>query len=397
MGPLVPDIISANLNFIAALLIGVLFGMILEQAGFSSTKKLVGLFYGYDFTVLRVFFTAGVTAMIGVIALEHFGLLDMSLVYINPTFLWSAMAGGLIMGLGFVIGGFCPGTSVCAAAIGKLDAMVFIIGAFIGVLFFAEAYPLFESLYKAGDWGSPQIFQTLGISQGLFAFLLAAVALSAFWLVSIIENKVNGVQEAPVRFTPYYFSLASAGVLMAVSAFIFTARKPSLVNALEVPGAVQSHQVETMTPDELAYRLLNDPDQKLRIMDFRPGTEHEKLNLPKSTSVTLDNLFEKDTAKTLRLRGKITVFVAEDELTERKMAIIAGELGYKRIKILQGGLKQFREQILDFKPSRTATAFEKENTYRFREKARKEIPVLIRNNKASGPVIQKAKRVLGGC
>ena len=265
------------------------------------------------------------------------------------------------------------------------------------MFFFGEAYPLFEHLYKAGDMGSPQIFQTLGISQSLFAFLLAAVALSAFWFVSIIENKVNGVQAAPVRFTPYYFSLASAGLLMAVSAFIFTARKPSLVNALEVPGAVESHRVEMMTPDELAYRLLNDPDRKLRIMDFRPAEEHAKLNLPGSISVTLDNLFEKETAKTLRLRGKITVFAAEDELTERKLAIIASELGYKRIKILQGGLKGFREQILDFKPSKTATDFEKENTYRFREKARKEIPVLIRNNKASGPVIQKAKRVLGGC
>ncbi|MGQ9643197.1 MAG: YeeE/YedE thiosulfate transporter family protein, partial [Ignavibacterium sp.] len=103
MGPLVPDIISNNLNFIVALVIGILFGAILEQAGFSTSKKLVGLFYGYDFTVLRVFFTAGLVAMIGVMALDHFGLLDMSLVYINPTFLWSAIIGGLIMGLGFVV------------------------------------------------------------------------------------------------------------------------------------------------------------------------------------------------------------------------------------------------------------------------------------------------------
>ena len=167
MGPLVPDIISNNLNLVAALLIGGLFGMILEQAGFSSTRKLVGLFYGYDFTVLRVFFTAGVTAMLGVITLDHFGLLDMSLVYINPTFLWSAIVGGLIMGLGFVLGGFCPGTAFCAAAIGKLDAMVFIGGAVLGWFFFAEAYPLFEGLYKAANWGSPQIFETLHISQGL--------------------------------------------------------------------------------------------------------------------------------------------------------------------------------------------------------------------------------------
>ena len=56
MGPLVPDIIGNELNLVVALLIGIAFGFILEQAGFSTSKKLVGLFYGYDFTVLRVFF-----------------------------------------------------------------------------------------------------------------------------------------------------------------------------------------------------------------------------------------------------------------------------------------------------------------------------------------------------
>lgn len=108
MGPLVPDFIGNELNFVVAILIGIAFGFILEQAGFSTSKKLVGLFYGYDFTVLRVFFTAGVTAMIGVVALGHFGLLDLSLIYVNPLFVWSAIVGGLIMGLGFVIGGSVP-------------------------------------------------------------------------------------------------------------------------------------------------------------------------------------------------------------------------------------------------------------------------------------------------
>lgn len=161
MGPLVPDLISNNLNFIVALIIGILFGIILEQAGFSTSKKLVGLFYGYDFTVLRVFFTAGIVAMIGVMGLEHFGLVDINLVYVNPTFLWSAIIGGLIMGLGFVVGGFCPGTSVCAAAIGKIDAMIFIVGAFLGVLVFAEGYPLFEGLYKTSNLGSPRFLKHL--------------------------------------------------------------------------------------------------------------------------------------------------------------------------------------------------------------------------------------------
>ncbi|MCK5206688.1 MAG: sulfurtransferase, partial [Cyclobacteriaceae bacterium] len=100
MGPLVPSIISDEFDLIIAIILGFGFGFILEQAGFSSSKKLVGLFYGYNFVVLKVFFTAGITAMIGVLAFSHFGLLDISLIYVNPTFLKSAIVGGLVMGVG---------------------------------------------------------------------------------------------------------------------------------------------------------------------------------------------------------------------------------------------------------------------------------------------------------
>src|SRR5512147_1403243 len=109
MGPLVPEIIGNELNYVVALFVGIAFGFVLEQAGFSSSKKLAGVFYGYDFTVLRVFFTAGVTAMSGVIILGYLGWLDTNFIYINPTYLQAAILGGVIMGFGFIIGGYCPG------------------------------------------------------------------------------------------------------------------------------------------------------------------------------------------------------------------------------------------------------------------------------------------------
>ncbi len=397
MGPLVPDVISNNLNFIVALVIGVLFGAILEQAGFSTSKKLVGLFYGYDFTVLRVFFTAGIVAMIGVMGLEHYGLIDINLVYVNPTFLWSAIVGGIIMGLGFVVGGFCPGTSVCAAAIGKIDAMIFIGGALIGVVIFAEGYPVFEPLYKAANLGSPRFFETLGMSQNIFAFIIVVFGLFAFWFASIVENRVNKVAKSPIRLTPYYVGIASIGILMAASAFIFPERKASLIKSEEDANFVQSYKLETMTPDEFAYRLMDEQDDKFQIIDFRPDKEYAKMSLPKSTLFTLDNMFEKEPNKILTLKHKINVFVADDELTERKMAIIATELGDKRIKILQGGLNAFKEQILNFKPIENPKTLDEEYANRFRTKAKEIIPVLIKNNKSAGPVKKVQKRVVGGC
>lgn len=396
MGPLVPDIVGPELNYIVALIIGIFFGIILEQAGFSTSKKLVGLFYGYDFTVLRVFFTAGIVAMIGVIAFEHFGLLDINLTYINPTFLWSAIVGGLIMGLGFVIGGFCPGTSICAAAIGKIDAMIFIAGSFIGVLIFAEGYPIWEDLYKAESWGNVRIFETLGMQQTVFAFILTAIALSMFWFVSIVENKVNGIKKPAFRFTPYYITLGIIGVALSITAFMLTERKDHLTNLVSDKEFVNNYDIKAMSVDELAYRLMKN-DNRLQIIDFRSLDEFKKESLPGSTFFTFDNLFEKEPGRILSIRHKINLFVADDEFQERQFAIVANRLGFKNVKILQGGLSKFNKDIINFDKSLVASNKSEEDTYRFRTKASSVIPVLIKENKSAGPVKKTQKRVIGGC
>jgi len=152
MGPLIPQgFVNPDLNLFFAFVIGLGFGYVLEQAGFSSSKKLAGVFYGYDFVVLKVFFTAAVTAMIGLLFFNYIGWVDYQLLYINPTFLTAAIVGGAIMGLGFIMGGFCPGTSIVAAVIGKVDAMVFVVGMFIGIFLFGEFYHIFEPIYFGGS------------------------------------------------------------------------------------------------------------------------------------------------------------------------------------------------------------------------------------------------------
>ena len=135
MGPLIPQgIIGAEWSHVIALLLGIAFGFILESSGFSSSRKLAGVFYGYDFVVLKVFFTAAITAMIGLIYFNYMGWIDINMIFINPTFISASIIGGVIMGFGFIMGGYCPGTSFCGAAIGKIDAIVFTGGLFLGIL-----------------------------------------------------------------------------------------------------------------------------------------------------------------------------------------------------------------------------------------------------------------------
>ena len=194
MGPLIAyDIISESTNLLFAFLIGIGFGFVLESAGFSSSRKLVGIFYGYDTVVLKVFFTAGITGMLGLLFFSLFGWIDLDLIYINPAYLYSTLLGGVIMGAGFIIGGFCPGTSFCAASIGKIDAILFIAGIFLGVLAFNEFYPLVEGFYKAKFLGAPKFSEFIGISDGLMALGFTITAMLAFWLGEKIEQRKKQV------------------------------------------------------------------------------------------------------------------------------------------------------------------------------------------------------------
>jgi rhodanese-related sulfurtransferase len=397
MAPLVPDIISNEFNFVIALLVGFAFGFILEQAGFSTSRKLVGLFYGYDFTVLRVFFTAGITAMFGVIALGHFGLLDLSVIYINPTYLWGAIIGGLIMGLGFVIGGFCPGTSVCAAAIGKIDAMIFIAGSIIGVLAFSEAYPVFEGTYKAEFWGFVKMPDTLHISQGLFAFLMILMAVSTFIFTTFIENKVNGHPNPELKPARMYLGLAGITFLIGLTSFSLPDRQQLILKDASNPMVTSQMDIKKMPPDELAYLLIDD-DNSVQIFDMRQKEQYQALTLPKSYNVTPEYLFGKDAYKQLSLNNIKNVFVADNETDEIKAAYIAQKLGYNNIFVLKGGLNEFRDMILNFKMPEEVMTRREADTYKFRLKASKLMPVLIEKaKKQPGQETKKPKRVLGGC
>lgn len=177
------------ISLLAALIIGTGFGFALEQAGFSSSRKLVGMFYGYDTTVLKVFFTAAIIAMLGTQFLSYFGLIDLDMVFVNPYFVHSAIIGGVIMGAGFVAGGFCPGTGISAASIGKIDAFFYLLGGAFGAFIFGEVYPFIEKLFLLGDKGPVRLPDALGLSNGLFILLVIIAATAMFWIAEKAEKK----------------------------------------------------------------------------------------------------------------------------------------------------------------------------------------------------------------
>jgi uncharacterized protein len=177
-------------SLVVAFLIGIGFGFFLERAGFGSARKLVSQFYLTDLAVFKVMFTAIVTAMLGVTYLSWAGFLDLSLVYLVPTYWIAQVVGGLLLGVGFVVGGYCPGTSIAATATGKLDGLVFVLGFAAGTLGLALAFPLVKGLYVAGDLGPKTLPQVLGIPYGILVFGVVLMAVFGFMGATWVERKM---------------------------------------------------------------------------------------------------------------------------------------------------------------------------------------------------------------
>jgi hypothetical protein len=175
-------------SLVAALLLGLGFGFFLERAGFGSARKLTAQFYFTDMSVLKVMFTAIVTAMLGVWALSAIGWLDLSKVYLTPTYLLPQAIGGLVFGVGFIVGGYCPGTCVAGIATGRADAGVFALGMLAGIAAFSETFDaFFAGWVEATPMGALTLPKALGLPYGVLVFGIAIAAIGAFALAERVE------------------------------------------------------------------------------------------------------------------------------------------------------------------------------------------------------------------
>ena len=237
-----PFDLAASLGPVAyALVFGAIgfgFGAALEMGGFGDTRKLAGQFYFQDMTVLKVMFTGIVVAAVLVALATSFGLLDMSRVFVNPTYLWPGIVGGLIMGVGFVIGGFCPGTSLVAASTLKIDGMFFLLGALVGVWLFGETVGSFQGFWLSSYMGRFTLPEWLGLPLGVTVLLVVVMA-----LVALLGGRARPAGLRPEEALgrgeagPRARCLAFAGTLVAASLVLVVNGQPDSGGQVRPDGA----------------------------------------------------------------------------------------------------------------------------------------------------------------
>ncbi len=246
-GPLYPQgAFGMETGFVLIFFVGLAFGFFLERAGFGSARKLAGIFYFRDFAVLRVMFTAIIVAMLGLIYFSSMGWIDMQGVSVPATFLWAQIAGGLLLGIGFVVGGYCPGTSVVAAASGKLDALPYIAGLLAGNMIFGFGYDWLKPLYLAGAQGVRTVPEWLGWDAGTVAAVVAVIALAAFAATEYAERGKTPGREITITLTWNRAGAAALGMLVFV---LLIARAIAGANAAPVVAqAAEAPKTRAVSP-----------------------------------------------------------------------------------------------------------------------------------------------------
>lgn len=181
--------VSIEFQYFLAILIGIAFGYILERAGFGNAKKIAAEFYFEDFTMIKVFFTTLMVGSAGLLFFNWFGWLDLDKIFIPKTYIWGQFVGGAILGAGFGVGGYCPGTSIVSASSGKLDGLAFVVGAFVGTMSFGDIfYNWLVGIYKGGPMGRITLPELFGMNAGVVVLLVILMGFGVFWIAEKVEK-----------------------------------------------------------------------------------------------------------------------------------------------------------------------------------------------------------------
>ncbi|AAR35687.1 YeeE/YedE family protein [Geobacter sulfurreducens] len=169
-------------QLILGLVIGFLFGFLLQKGNVTEYDVIVGQLLFRNFTVIKIMVTAMLTGMIGVHLLRSLGFAQL---HPKPGSLGMTLVGGLIFGVGFAVLGYCPGTIAAAVAQGKMDAFVGgMSGIIIGAGLYAHSFPyLSRTILPKGDFGTLTFPELLRVTPWVVILPLSALLIGLLvWL-----------------------------------------------------------------------------------------------------------------------------------------------------------------------------------------------------------------------
>jgi uncharacterized protein len=157
------------------LLTGVTFGFLLQKGWVAKQRVIVGAFLLRDFTAIKVLLTAAAVGSVGVWGLHALGVGELQP---KPMMVGGIVGGGILFGVGIVLFGYCPGTSIAASGEGHRDAKVGVLGMLVGAGAYVLTYPALEPVIKDfGNWGKATLPSVSEVSPLIWVPVFATITL----------------------------------------------------------------------------------------------------------------------------------------------------------------------------------------------------------------------------
>ncbi len=335
--------LGVDASLLISLFIGIGFGFMLEKGGFGSSKILAGIFYGKDWRVLKVMFTAIVTAMLGLYAAQGLGWVHMDLVDFRPTYLGGQVIGGLLLGIGFVTAGYCPGTSMVGLVSGKIDAAFVMLGILLGIGVFEEGYAMFAGLRDWGEMGRVSLADWMGISAGWVVLMVVAMAVAAFTAVGWGERHFA---KQPIRLPRKAMAAMSTaavgGFLVAVIQFAGPGDARAMTSTAPVTESALFAGEAVVEVEELAGWMIEGRNDFF-LIDLR-GEEADEV-VPGAWLTHADVLLNARTRPDLPTDRPLVLIGDGNAPVDHVGQVLRG-LQLNAL-ILNGGVKEWQRAILD--------------------------------------------------
>ena len=340
--------LSSWLAYGLFLLIGMGFGSVLELSGFGDSRKLAAQFYLKDMTVLKVMFTGIIVAATLLTLSSSLGLLDFERVWVNPTYLWPGIVGGLVMGVGFVIGGFCPGTSLVAASTLKIDGIVFALGVAFGIFVFGESVASFETFSNSSFMGRFTVSDWLGLPMGVVLILLILMALAMFYGAEISEQVFGqGKPLSEISLLPSNrFKQIAAGGLVAVALLAALVGQPTVEDRWERLAAEEEARLTArdvyVHPGEVV-ELSQNAGLSLTTLDLRSEKDFNLFHLLCARHIKKEQLTDPAFLRELKGAPENAVWfvMSNDEEDSTKAYRTLRAQGVMNLYIIEGGVNNW--------------------------------------------------------